>query len=239
MRALSAGLNIFVDRIYAWHRSAWQRLQRSASLADDRLADMGGAAIAIIGMGRVGTGAYDELVQLRGRTVVGVDIDAATVRHHLSKRRNVLLGDPIDGDFWDRVHAADNLELVMVALPKLASGLAVLNQLKDASSDVPVAATAQFEDEVESLKRAGASDVFNIYAEVGSGFAIHATAHPPIRRQANGSSRACALARIVAGLELALFPWHRRIHDGARQDGHRLEQEAEPERAYAAPKFRG
>lgn len=180
--ALSAGLNIFVDRIYARHRSAWQRLQRSARLADDRLLDMGGVAIAIIGMGRVGTGAYDELVQLHGRSVVGVDIDPATVRNHLSMGRNVLLGDPSDGDFWDRVHAADNLELVMLALPKLASSLAALNQLKAASSDVPVAATARFEDEVESLQRAGTSEVFNIYAEAGSGFATHATARPTVRQ---------------------------------------------------------
>ena len=174
--AIAARLNITADQIYARYHSAWQRLQRSERLADDRPLDMGGAAIAIIGMGRVGTGAYDEVARTHRGTVVGVEIDPATVRHQQLNGRDVLLGDPSDGDFWDRVHDAHNLELIMLALPNLACSLAVLNQLKVASSSVRVAATARFQDEVEPLQQAGASEVFNIYAEAGSGFAAHATA---------------------------------------------------------------
>ncbi len=64
----------------------------------------------------------------------------------------------------------------MLALPSISSSLAVLNQLKAASSSLRVAATARFQDEVELLQRAGALAVFNVYAEAGSGFAAHATA---------------------------------------------------------------
>ena len=68
-----------------------------------------------------------------GETVVGVDIDPRTVANHQSAGFNVLLGDPSDADFWDRVQDTNTVELVMLALPNLTAGLAVLNQLRAAS----------------------------------------------------------------------------------------------------------
>ncbi len=171
--AISAGLNVIAHPLYTRYWTVWKRLQRAERLVDDRPLDIGGAKIAIIGMGRVGTGAYDDLHERHGGAVVGVDIDPVKVQHQQSTGRTVLLGDPSDADFWDRVHATHTLELVMLALPNLAANLAVLDQLKAASFDGRVAATARFQDEVEPLKQAGASTVFNIYAEAGSGFATH------------------------------------------------------------------
>ena len=177
--AVSAGLNVVAHRIYTRYRTAWRRLQRSERLADDGLLDIGGATIAIVGMGRIGTGTYDNMHQSHGATVVGIDIDPITVERQQSRGRNVLLGDPSDADFWDRVGAAHTLELVMLALPNLAASLAVLEQLEAASFGGRVAATARFEDEIELLEQAGASTVFNAYAEAGSGFAAHVAAQVP------------------------------------------------------------
>ena len=132
-------------------------------------------------MGRVGTAAYDNMHQEFGDTVVGVDLDHVKVERQQSSGRHVLLGDPTDADFWDRVQAAHTLELVLLALPNLASNLAVLDQLKASSSYCRVAATARFPDEIEVLKAAGASSVYNLYAEAGSGFAAHVAAQTPSR----------------------------------------------------------
>ena len=170
---LSSALNITSERIYTRHRSIWKRLQRSDLVADDRPLDIGAATIAIIGMGRIGSGAYDTMRELHGETVVGVDLDVATVERERSRGRHVLLGDPGDADFWDRVQSAHTLELVMLALPNLAANLAVIDQLKAASFSGRVAATVRFQDDIETLEEAGASTVFNVYAEAGSGFATH------------------------------------------------------------------
>ena len=189
--AISAGLNVTAHQIYARYSMLWKRLQRSKRLADDRPLDIGGAAIAIIGMGRVGTGAYDNMHQQYGWAVVGVDIDPVKVRHQQSTGRNVLLGDPSDADFWDRVQEAHTLELVMLALPNLAANLAVLDELKASSFSGQVAATARFEDEIKPLKQAGASTVFNVYAEAGSGFAEHVASQasaPAKRKQSSQPS---------------------------------------------------
>jgi len=170
---IAAGLNTISHRVYARHRNAWQRWQTDQRLADDRLLDVGGATIAIIGMGRVGTGAYDTMCRLNEESVVGVDIDPVTVHQQQSTGRNVLLGDPSDADFWDRVQAAHTLELVMLTLPNASTNLAVLEQLAAASFSGHVVATAKFPDEVDALKSAGATTVFNFYVEAGAGFAEH------------------------------------------------------------------
>ena len=177
---VSAALNVVAHRIYARYRTTWKRVQRSERLADDRLLDIGGATIAVIGMGRIGSSAYDTMHRLHDGTLVGVDIDPATVRQHQSAGRNVLLGDPGDADFWDRVQAAHTLELVMLALPNVAANLAVLDRLTAAAFRGRVAATARYHDDVEPLKQAGASTVFNVYAEAGSGFAAHVAEEPPL-----------------------------------------------------------
>ena len=170
---ISSGLNVASDRIYARYRRVWKRLQRPDLVADDRPLDIGAATIAVIGMGRVGSAAYDTMRELHGETVVGVDTDQATVERERSRGRKVLLGDPGDADFWDRVQIAHTLELVMLTLPNLGANLAVIEQLKAASFGGRVAATARFQDDIETLEEAGASTVFNVYAEAGSGFAAH------------------------------------------------------------------
>ncbi len=175
----AAALNAISHELYVKHRTIWRRFQSDQRLDDDRLLDLGQAKIAVIGMGSVGTGTYDTLHGRHGDTVVGVDIDPVTVSKQQSTGRNTLLGDPSDADFWDRVQASHRLELVMLALPKMTTTMAVLDRLREASFSGRVAATARFPDEVEALKEAGAATVFNMYTEAGAGFAAHVTAEFP------------------------------------------------------------
>jgi len=169
----AAGLSAFSHQLYTHHRTLWKRLQRADLLADDQLLDMKGAKVAVIGMGGVGSGAYDKMRDLHGDTVIGVDIDPVTVSNHRAEGRNVLLGDPSDADFWDRIQATHSLDIVMLSLPKLAVNLAVINELNATSFSGRVAATAKFPDEIEALERAGATTVFNVHTEAGAGFAAH------------------------------------------------------------------
>ncbi len=111
-----------------------------------------------------------------GETVVGVDIDPRTVGNHRSAGLKVLLGDPSDADFWDRLRGTNAIELVMLTLPNLTASLAVLDQLRAASFRGRVAATARFPDEIEPLERAGAAVVFNVYEKAGAGFAAQVAA---------------------------------------------------------------
>jgi predicted Kef-type K+ transport protein len=170
---IAAGINRFSGKLYTRHRDFLKRMQSSKLTPDDQLLDTKGATIAIIGMGGVGSGAYDTMTSIHGNTVVGIEIDPLTAKNHRIEGRNVLHGDPSDADFWDRIQANHSLELVMLALPKLTTTLAVLSQLQATGFNGRIAATAKFPDEAETLLKKGAHTVFNIYTEAGAGFASH------------------------------------------------------------------
>ncbi len=170
---IAAPLNNIDDRIYSRFRDFWMRFQRKERLSDDLLLDTRGATIAIFGMGRVGSGAYVKMRELHGDTVVGIDFDAEVIKKHLSMGHKVLHGDPSDADFWDKIERTHSIELVMLALPNLQANLDALEQLHEISFRGRIAATARYPDEKERLHRAGATAVFDIYTEAGSGFANH------------------------------------------------------------------
>lgn len=174
--AMAAVLNTVAHRLYTRHREFWKGLQREDLVADDQSLDTRGATIAVIGMGGVGTGAYDKMREIHGDCVLGIDIDPITTDNQCEMGRNVLHGDPSDADFWDRIQAAHKLDLVLLAMPKVTTNLAVVRQLKMASFAGRIAAIAKFPDEVEALQQAGAATVFNIYTEAGAGFAGHVMA---------------------------------------------------------------
>jgi len=170
---IAAPLNSKDDKIYSSYRNFWSRFQRRERLPDDRLLDTLGATIAIFGMGRVGSGAYEKMRELHGETVVGIDFDIERVKSYQSMEHNVLYGDPSDADFWETIDQKHSIELVMLALPNLRANLEALEQLREISFTGRVSAIARFPDEVSVLKESGATAVFNIYTEAGAGFAEH------------------------------------------------------------------
>ncbi len=171
--AYAAGLSDIVRGLYTKHRKLWKKLQRSELHVDDQRLDISGMKVVVIGMGGVGTGAYDKMREIYGETVLGVEIDPETASNQRALGRRVLHGDPSDADFWDRVQEAHTLEQVMLALPNLSTNLAVIDELKAVGYSGKIAATAKFSDQVLLLKEAGATTVFNIYTEAGAGFASH------------------------------------------------------------------
>lgn len=133
--------------------------------------DTGDATIVIFGMGRVGAGAYHKMRELHGDTVVGVDFSNDRVRQLRQEGHNVMRGNPSDADFWELAERVPSIKLVMLALPTLTANLDALEQLCEIGFKGGIAATARYPDEESQLRDAGATDVFNIYAEAGTGFA--------------------------------------------------------------------
>ena len=173
---IAAIFNAHSHRLYARYRKFWLAWQGPNRLADDRVLDTGDATIAIIGMGRVGTGAYDKMLDSTNDPVVGIDFDPVKVEEQVESGRNVLLGDPSDADFWDRITAKHKIRLILLALPNLNMNLSVLDEIASTDFDGDIAASARYADEMETLHEAGVATVFNIYTEAGVGFAEHVQA---------------------------------------------------------------
>jgi len=170
---ISAPLNRQDNKIYSQYKHFFRKFQNRQRLIDDPLLDTHNATIAIFGMGRVGCGAYDKMREIYGDSVVGVDFDSDKIKLRRAEGYFVLQGDPSDADFWDKIQKNNNIQLVMLALPRLQASLDVLERLQEISFTGSIAVTARYPDEIEQLSKAGASAVFNVFTEAGSGFANH------------------------------------------------------------------
>lgn len=178
---VAAPINNRYHTIYRNQAHRLRRYQHSSRLPDDALLDTLGAQIAVFGMGRVGTATYDRMREKHGDIVVGIDFDSECVQNHKEQGRTVLQGDPGDPDFWDRLDRNHGISLILLTLPKLDANLRALQQLREMNYRGQIAATAYFADEEQRLHDAGVSEVFNIYTELGTGFADHVEAALEVR----------------------------------------------------------
>jgi len=126
--------------------------------------------VLIVGMGRVGKGAYQALHGSDTSSAWGLESDTERAEKLRAESFNVISGDADDLEFWQQASVCD-IRLVMLALPSQQEMLATLQMMKIAGYSGKIAAVARYEDEREELMALGVDVVFNYYAEVGTGFA--------------------------------------------------------------------
>ncbi len=172
---VASPLNTAAHSIYARFAERLRPFETTARHPEELPVDPGEAEIAIFGMGRVGTGAYDAMRERYGDIVIGIDYDAATVREHQGAGRNVIQGDATDPDFWERAkeRRRGKVRLVMLAMPQHKANMDAAKFLAREKYLGFVSATAQFRDEVEALEKAGVHAAFNFFEGAGAGFAGH------------------------------------------------------------------
>ena len=176
--AIAAPLNTHAHRLFTRFQDRAQRFETAKTHPVEQPIDPGDAQIAVLGMGRIGTGAYDYLRDRYGEVIVGLDSNSDKVAEHRKEGRNVLLGDATDPAFWRRVaRRPGQVRMLLLAMPEHQSNRLVLDMLKTAGYSGFIAALAEFKDEVEALKQAGAHVAFDVFAESGAGFAAHADDH--------------------------------------------------------------
>ena len=133
----------------------------------------GNAQVLILGMGRIGTGAYDEIVSRYGKVSLGIEVREDAAEEHQQEGRNVIAGDATDPDFWERILDTANVKLVLLAMPHHQGNQIALEQLKQRGFSGQTAAIAAYSDQIESLLEEGVDAAFNVYREAGTGFARH------------------------------------------------------------------
>jgi len=167
--AVSAPLNRYAHEIYKVLEGFLQRFESNKRHPDDEPISLGNSHILVMGMGRVGTGAYDELM-LQEHRVVGLDSDPAKVERHLKAGRRVLYADAEDPGFWSNLNLT-GVDTVLLALPEPSAKVTAARQLRAIGFSGHISATVVFPEEVEPLQHAGADQVYNYYDGVGMGFA--------------------------------------------------------------------
>ncbi len=161
------------NRFYRRWNLLLKRFETPKRLPGDDIVDIGAASVAVYGMGRIGTGAYDSLRQRYGKQVIGIDSDEERVSYHLSQGRKVIHADASDDDFWQRgITAPQQIKLGLLTMSHTAN-LAVAKKISTLPHGAKLAAIVQYQDEIEPLKQAGVDLVLDIYAEAGAGFSDH------------------------------------------------------------------
>ena len=141
----------------------------------------------MIGLGRVGKGAYVALHNMAGDQVWGMDADRDRVNRLKGKKgMKVFAGDGEDADLWDNMDLG-NIKLILLALPSIEDSSNITVQLKQAGFKGKLAAIARYQDQREALLKTGIDKVFNFYTEAGAGFAEESLQMiaPPVAQSAS------------------------------------------------------
>jgi glutathione-regulated potassium-efflux system ancillary protein KefC len=175
---LAAPLNSASHIIYARISGRLKSFETAKRLPEDKPIETGDAEVVIIGMGGVGTSAFDEMRRRYGDVVIGMDFCAETVEQHRKLGRNVVYGDAEDSDFWERVEPAKSrVNLVMLTLPDPKASIFAIRQMAQRGYQGQTTASVRYEDEITILKEVGINAAYSLYEEAGVGFADHVCAH--------------------------------------------------------------
>ena len=167
----AAPLNRAAHQIFTYIGPWLKRFELENHHPDDAAVNLGGSHVLIMGMGRVGTGAYLYLRQRKQR-VVGMDSDPGKVENHRAKKRRVLYADAEDSGFWEQLNTG-SIYTVLLAMPDVEANILAATQLRKAGFKGLIGATVRYKEETELVQKAGADFVYNYYDEVGVGFAEH------------------------------------------------------------------
>ena len=164
--ALAAPLNRVAHGLYERFEVALARFQTPNKHPDRQPLSLGRARFLVIGVGRIGSSAYD-LLREAGESVVGLDSDPAQLERNLAHGRRVLYGDAEDPELWAELHL-DGVAMILFTITDLEAKLRAVGQLRKIRYGGVVGATFYFPEEAAALKAAGVSMLFNPYTEAGA-----------------------------------------------------------------------
>jgi glutathione-regulated potassium-efflux system ancillary protein KefC len=167
---VASPLNTASHTLYRRYRKHFLRWE--SPLVREMAPDTRGIRVLVLGMGNIGTGAYEAIARSFGQRVLGIDDNDRKLARHRAMQRRVAAADATDPDFWHRV-ALDEVELIMLTLTNHQENMLVAGMLERMGYRGRVAAVVRFAEEAEELEARGIR-AFNLYAQAGEGFAAHA-----------------------------------------------------------------
>lgn len=171
---LAAPMNMAADRIYAILQRKLLRFESDERLPEDETIEFLKEEVVVFGMGRTGNQVYEVLEKKYGKKVLGIDQNHEKIDALVLEGKNVIQGDAMDLNFWQRINLSDDPPSIILATSSHVTHMQVIKQLNILHCDLAVAAISRFEDEMMQLQEAGVKVVFNLYEEAGVGFAEHA-----------------------------------------------------------------
>jgi predicted Kef-type K+ transport protein len=168
---IAAPLNRLSQTLYERYEEALLKWERDERHRDEQPVSLGVAEVLVIGMGRLGAAAYDFL-RANDERIVGVDTDPGKVEQNLKEGRRVIYADAEDPSFWQGLNT-DHLRAVILSMNDAVSKVSVAGLLRKHGFDGVIVTSCLFDDEADSIRKAGADTVFLVYTDAGIGLAEH------------------------------------------------------------------
>lgn len=169
---MAVPFNTRIHGLYSRYFARLLKFERAARLPEEKLADLGEADIVILGMGRVGSGAYQYLYELFGDRIIGVEENYEKAMQLSGSGLRCVHGDATDHDFWELAGLLKR-KLILVSLTNHSENMSVVNLARKLNYPHELAVASRYPDEQKELEEMGCI-AFNLYAEAGYGFAEHA-----------------------------------------------------------------
>jgi predicted Kef-type K+ transport protein len=168
--AFTSGVYRFSHNQYANNAHKLRYFEHPKRLEEDVYYMPRNAKVIVLGMGRVGKGAYIALTNQLDDQVWGMEANPDRIEHLKARGMQVMLGDGEDADLWESLDLS-SVELILIALPSIDDTLEIHALLSRFGFKGQLASIARYEDDRQRLLEAGVDKVFNFYTEVGVGFA--------------------------------------------------------------------
>lgn len=165
---LAIPVNSLAHELFRTHESKLVRHERQERLPEEEIGSLGAATAVVLGMGRVGRGAY-AAVSKAGPRVIGVEENVATVQRYRDAGYDCVHGDATDRDFWERTGLAQR-DIIFVSLSGHSEHMTVARLAKDLGFTGTLAIAARFPDHARELEALGCV-AYYLYEDVGRDFA--------------------------------------------------------------------
>lgn len=180
--AVAAPFSNRAELTYQNHKNIWDVYQKSTLNPKDEIIDTEDSTVLIIGMGRVGAGAYKAISEAHPNKVLGIELNEDRATELSEQGYNVKVADATDTDFWNMVRLSEPVEeLILLAMPNHRSNLFAAERIQASGLDCKVVAIAKHESEVQELLQLGIPS-FNLYREAGEGLGREAMKETNLKR---------------------------------------------------------
>ncbi|MFN4039372.1 MAG: cation:proton antiporter [Erythrobacter sp.] len=170
---LAAPLNRSAQAIFERFEPRLERFQLKAIHRDELPTDLGDARYLILGMGRTGKAAYEELAA-QGEAVIAIDADPYKIAAHREAGRNAVFADVEDAGFWRKLDLSA-VRAVILAMDNIEAKEYAAMALRQSNFAGPIVSHVLSDAHLERLRAAGATRTYLTMENAGISLAHQAS----------------------------------------------------------------
>lgn len=162
---INSAINSVANDLWVRYEPILTRYEPDLEHPDQHPRRLGSTKYIVVGMGRVGSSAYDYLVE-QGERPLGFDADPATIQRNLDAGRRVQFADSQDPELWEAIKL-EKLSGIILAIPNVEAKLNASELLRENGYKGKITALLRDGIDPEQLTEAGINSVLLPLSQAG------------------------------------------------------------------------